>query len=294
MQNKPIISIITPIYKGNKYIPGLLKMVQQNAKNFEEGWIELVLVNDSPEIELNVDKTLIAGFSLQIVNNKKNLGIQGARIAGVEVSNGEYILMLDQDDEIFYNTLSEQFNKLKGNSAVVSNGYFEDSDAKKISLYKSISQQHLVNNLAFYCYYGNMIASPGICLIRKDKIPKIWKEHVMTINGADDWLLWVGYLLENQSFSMNHKHQYIHKKVGNNASDDEEKMIRSSIEALEIVRSHVQLSKEEDRLMKTYSRRLDMRLKILNNGIFNKIYQYLKNFDIAIYVLYFKFVVLFR
>ena len=54
------VSVIVPFYKGNKYINNILKMIGENAKNARDIFIELIVVNDSPEIEIKYNKKLIA------------------------------------------------------------------------------------------------------------------------------------------------------------------------------------------------------------------------------------------
>lgn len=53
------VSVITPIYKGNRYISGIFQMIADNAQKAPQLNIELVLVNDSPEIPLEYDESLV-------------------------------------------------------------------------------------------------------------------------------------------------------------------------------------------------------------------------------------------
>ncbi len=289
MDEKVAVSIVTPIYKGQQYIPNLLKMVEENSLNFTKGKIEFVLINDFPEVPLCVDQVNNKNFEIQIIENDKNLGIQESRIIGVRAAKGNFILMLDQDDEIIPNAIESQFLMLKSNDAVISNGYYEDSNLNQKSLYNSKNQLAKVNDLAYYCYIGNMIASPGICLIRKSCIPDIWLKNLIDINGADDWLLWVAYLLNGYSFSINEEFTYIHKKVEHNTSDDEEKMLISSQQALDVLNNQLKFSDYQKDLLKVYSRRLEMRRKMVKKGKAFKALNYFMNLDIMLYLLKYKF-----
>lgn len=42
-----------------------------------------------------------------------------------------------------------------------------------------------------YLYGTDMIFSPGQCLIRKAVIPRDWCKRRLTVNGCDDFLLWL-------------------------------------------------------------------------------------------------------
>lgn len=275
------VSVIVPFYKGNKYINNILRMVKENVANANEITVEVVVVNDSPEIEIQYEKDLVDGYFLNIVRHKKNMGIQQARITGINVAQGKYVLMLDQDDEIIPNTIKTQFDLIGDNAAILSNGYSENSDGIRIELYKNKKQMSVVNNFSYYFYFGNMIASPGLCLIQREKIPSLWINHIMKINGADDWLLWVLFLKEGNKFVLNNKFLYIHKNDGQNTSNDEEKMLDSSQEAWNILKLEGIVDKK---LLSVYKRRLKMRRQYFKGGKARKVIQYLKNLDIFWYV----------
>lgn len=274
--------MIVPFYKGNRYINNVLTMIKENVKNADGISIEVVVVNDSPEIEINYDKELVDGYLLNIVQHKKNMGIQQARVTGIKMTQGKYILMLDQDDEIASNTIKKQLELIGENAAVLSNGYSENSDGIRKKLYKSRKQMSVVNEFSYYFYFGNMIASPGLCLIRKSKIPSLWMNKIMKINGADDWLLWALFLKEGNRFALNNECLYVHKNDGQNTSNNEDKMIASSQEALDIVKGEKIIDK---RLIKVYERRLEMRRGYFEGSKRDKIIQYLKNLDIFWHVL---------
>ena len=113
--NEIKVSIITPLYKGTDYIPGLMAMIRKNAellpaaqkgKNVPKAELEFILVNDSPADGLLKEEELIRNyvpdqaFELTAVNHTENQGIHAARLTGLSKAQGEYILFLDQDDAI--------------------------------------------------------------------------------------------------------------------------------------------------------------------------------------------------
>lgn len=275
------VSVIVPFYKGNKYISNILRMIKENAANAHDIAIELIIVNDSPNVEINYSKELVDGYDLSIVKHKKNMGIQQARITGIRAAQGTFLLMLDQDDTIKPNTIKKQFGLVGDNDAILSNGYSEDSKGIKTKLYKNNNQMSVVNDFSYYFYFGNMIASPGLCLIKKTKIPKLWMYKTLDINGADDWLLWVLYLNEGNRFVLNSECLYTHKNDGTNTSNNECKMLASSQEALDILKNEGIISKNS---INIYERRLQMRREYYKKGRNTKILQYLKNLDICWYV----------
>lgn len=285
MKNNVEISVITPIYKGKQYINGLFSMIQKNSELFEKNKVELVLVNDYPIEPLIVDEDVDFNFKLKIIENRSNLGIQASRINGLNVASGKYIVFLDQDDKISDTALFSQYSKIGDNSAIISNGFYEDDLKNKIKLFRNFKQQKFVNDFKYYFYFGNLIASPGMVLIKKSAIPMIWMKNIMKINGADDWLLWILFLKSGDKFVINNEFLYTHVNNENNTSDDEEQMLLSSKEALEILKETCHFRKK---YISVYSRRLKMRELYIDNCFFKKVIQYLLNIDILYYIIKFK------
>lgn len=280
------VSVIVPFYKGNKYINNVLRMLKDNAENAMGVTIEAIVVNDSPEINIEIDTALVEGYELNVVEHKKNMGIQQARITGINAARGEYVLMLDQDDEIERNTIKSQYNMVKGKDAVVANGYSQNAAGEKFALFKSHHQMEYVNNFPFFFYYGNVIASPGLCMIKKSLLPELWLSNIMVENGADDWLLWVDFLNRGCKFVINEEYLYTHVNDGNNTSNDNNKMIKSSFEALCIVENSCQFN---IKLLNVYRRRLHMRGHYISNSKIRKVMAYILNPDIAIQLIKYKF-----
>ena len=95
----PIITVIVPIYNSEPYIRKVIRSIQ-NQSVLD---IEIILVND-----LSTDNTLKIIEKLQtedprieIINNKKNMGILYSRCLGVLNAKGKYIIPLDHDDFFF-------------------------------------------------------------------------------------------------------------------------------------------------------------------------------------------------
>ena len=120
------ISIIVPIYKGNKYISPIMEMTKKNINYLNAQGktldIELILVNDYPETPIFLER-IDAGFNVIVIENETNVGIHQSRVNGLKMANGQYVLFLDQDDEIFDNCLYSQYMKIFDYDMVIGNGY---------------------------------------------------------------------------------------------------------------------------------------------------------------------------
>ena len=87
-------------------------MIEKNHQNIKgTALLEFILVNDSPEEEIELETFKEYSFEYKVVVNERNMGIQKARINGLENSTGEYILFLDQDDEILPNYIFSQYTQ---------------------------------------------------------------------------------------------------------------------------------------------------------------------------------------
>lgn len=211
-------------------------MIDANAKMVKEyAKVELLLVNDSPDVPLIVDYGQLHYAELILIHNEENCGIHKSRINGIKKSTGEYIIMLDQDDILVDYAIKSQLEHIKNGLVVVANGYAELPKGKKY-LYKYAIMQYTVNCLFFYDYFDCRIISPGHCMIKKDCIPQIWYENPLKNNGSDDFFLWILLLNNKVKFKINRDIVYTHTFTGNNVSADTEKINKSVREIIQIVR----------------------------------------------------------
>lgn len=95
MKDKPLVSIIVPIYKVEEYLDECVEsLIKQTYKN-----IEIILVDDgSPDhCPQMCDRWATKDNRIRVVH-KKNGGLSSARNAGIEVAKGDYIGFVDSDD----------------------------------------------------------------------------------------------------------------------------------------------------------------------------------------------------
>jgi len=98
MMNKPLVSIIIPIYKVEKYITATIQsVIDQTYDN-----IELILVDDgTPDKSAEIaEETLSKNQFLYQIIHQENAGLGMARNAGLDVAKGDWVFFLDSDDLI--------------------------------------------------------------------------------------------------------------------------------------------------------------------------------------------------
>lgn len=274
------ISIITPVYHGNKYINSYLKSILKASDKILNN-VEVILVNDSPEVKIEYDENLASKIKFRIIENKNNMGIHKSRVAGVREAKGKYILFLDQDDEITENALVTQLDIIQnGADIVLGNGIYEDGKKLNKIFANKFSQNFSIKKLP-YLLARNFIISPGQCLIKKESIPEYWLNNIMQVNGADDYLLWLLMFNNNANIECNYNVIYIHKYTGENVSLNNEKMYKSQLDLIQVLEKDEEYKKRD---LKKLKRAINYKHNYKNHFFIET----LKNFDIFIYNVYYK------
>lgn len=263
------ISVIVPIYKGEKYIPNIYKMVSENYTTLNQtnkSKIELIFVNDCPQEPVKfVESTKSKDFVMKILQTDINRGIHGARSYGLQFASGEYILFLDQDDEIKPYYLLSQINILRQGEydAVVSNGMI--NNYKKI--YATYQEQIEILSMEQYWNKGNRIISPGQVLLKRASIPTEWGKNILENNGADDYFLWMLMLKKKRQFVANTRVLYYHNPSRTDSSVTAECMQRSFIEVIELLTSlHIITPEEKIYIFEQYRKRIEVNNDIRNSS----------------------------
>lgn len=204
------ISIIIPLYKGNKYCKRLIDMMNQNMQYrafYQDCEVEVIFVNDYPKEKIVLDNCDLK-YSIKLINQSENKGIHASRVAGLKEAHGQYIIMLDQDDLVKENWLFSQWKKIEAEAGeyCVCNGWKNRFQ----TLWKLEVMKEKVNDVQRYLTVENPIVSPGQVIIRRDAIPDEWMSHIQYCNGSDDYLLWILALKKKHSFILNDEYLFYH------------------------------------------------------------------------------------
>lgn len=125
--NKPVISIIVPVYNVEKYLEVCLKSIlSQNFKEFE-----VILINDgSKDKSGEICEEYVREDSRIRVVHIKNCGAGKARNKGLDLAKGKYIFFVDADDWLEYNALEKHLKYIEKYDMVIgcsNNCYFNNS-----------------------------------------------------------------------------------------------------------------------------------------------------------------------
>lgn len=247
LNKKKKISIIVPFYKGNNFLERLIKSIEKVELIVHYiAEFEVIIVNDSPEVMMEIPSSQIA---IKSITNNINLGVHKTRSIGLKYATGEWILFLDQDDEIQEDGFLKQIECLEYADVVVGNGKYILGNINKQIYLNRKSMKYLIREEMFL-RIRNLIPSPGECLIRKSMIPSQWEQNSLNTNGADDWFLWILLFKKGARFVCNEKIVYIHNDTdGSNLSANLDKMFESSQEMVLLLMKNKILSKVEKEIL---------------------------------------------
>ena len=105
--NQIILSIILPVYNGEKFIKKTIdKLLKIDLKK------EIIVINDC-----SIDNTqkILESYNdkIELINLNKNCGVSNARNIGIQNAKGKYLAFIDADDDFEINMYQEMITKLE-------------------------------------------------------------------------------------------------------------------------------------------------------------------------------------
>lgn len=195
---RPLISIIVPVYKAEKYIRRCLDSIQaQSLTDFE-----VLLIDDgSPDRSGEICDDYARNDSRFRVFHKKNGGVASARQMGIDNAQGEYIIHCDPDDWVEQNGLERLYHFANDNHLDIA--YCDYYGGANVSANTRISQNYGTNTEI--CIKAMMEGKMHGSLCNKICRMQFIKESKQTfIDGANVW----------EDLSFNIRLFYLTKKIG--------------------------------------------------------------------------------
>lgn len=141
----PLISIVIPVYNGEKFLRDCLDSVlKQTLEN-----IEVIVVNDgSSDSSADIIEHYAKKDNRVIPINQENQGPETARNNGIKNSKGEFIAFLDSDDWVEPETYKEMYEAaVKSRADIVFTDIvweYEDQEKSRIHSY-SVNANRTIN-----------------------------------------------------------------------------------------------------------------------------------------------------
>ena len=181
---KPLVSVIMPVYNGEKYIGKAIRSVlEQNVP------VEILVIDDcsTDGTELTVMKYMESG-SIRYIRNENNVGAARSRNRGVKESRGKYIAFLDADDWWEKGKLREQIEVMELTGCVICSTGRElmQPDGRTTGKYIPVNERITYRDLLKH----NSINCSSVLLRREDAIA-FPMEHD---DSHEDYITWLKIL----------------------------------------------------------------------------------------------------
>lgn len=176
-----LVSIITPVYKAERFIAETIRSVQQQTY---ANW-ELILVNDcSPDNSVAVITSFLEDERIRLIHLEQNGGAAVARNAGLDAARGQYVAFIDSDDCWLPHKLATQLAAMQTNQHPFTYTNFalmsEDGSILKerMVLPKELNYSGLLKNTAIACSTvvidRNEVGDFRMPLVRKGQDTATW------------------------------------------------------------------------------------------------------------------------
>ncbi|MBQ6995529.1 MAG: glycosyltransferase [Lachnospiraceae bacterium] len=151
-KQKPLISVIVPVYKVEKYLNRCVESLRKQTYNN----LEIILVDDgSPDsCPMMCDGYAQEDERIKVIH-QSNSGLSGARNSGLEIATGDYIGFVDSDDYVsdkMYEMLLTEMMKRDADIAICRYTRFSgelaaSDDEQSISNIKEMKKMDALDNL---------------------------------------------------------------------------------------------------------------------------------------------------
>ncbi|MFR3521623.1 MAG: glycosyltransferase family 2 protein, partial [Clostridia bacterium] len=186
---KNLVSIITPVYNGEKYIEKCIESVlNQTYKN-----LEMIIVDDgSIDNSENIIKKYTKENSfIKYIKLKENRGISNARNVALKNATGRFVAFLDCDDIYYKDKIKKQVNFMIENNYFFTYTSYNLIDENGQNLNKIICAKEYENYKSLL--RGNNI---GCLTVMIDRL-KINENLIFSSNPHEDYILWLSILKNN-------------------------------------------------------------------------------------------------
>lgn len=188
MSERPIYSIVAPIYNEEGNIPRLYDRVKEVMDSTGESW-ELVLVNDGSRDNSFKEMTEAsqADSRVKIVNFARNFGHQIAVTAGIDFAKGHAVVLIDADLQDPPEVILEMIERWKAGYDVV---YAVRAERKGETWFK-VATAKLFYRVIYQITDVNIPLDTGDFRLMDERVVGVlrqMREHNRFIRGMTSWV----------------------------------------------------------------------------------------------------------
>lgn len=194
------VSVIIPVYNGEKYIERCLEsIINQSYQN-----LEILIINDN-SIDASEDiikKYLTINTNIRYYKNNTTIGPGLSRNKGLEMATSPYILFLDCDDWIDLNCIQKAMSKFNSDKEIdivlweIKTAYYNSKISPRYNYqYNNILNSKMALSLLSHSFSNEYFLSPLLgCKIFKKQL--LDNNHITFLNTVyeDDMFTFLSFL----------------------------------------------------------------------------------------------------
>jgi len=200
MPEKPLVSIVTPLFNASGYIEETIEsVINQTYQNWELIVVDDCSTDNSRELVKELAKK---DKRIRLIESSENFGGPAKpRNIGIDNAKGDYISFLDADDVFLKEKLEKQleiFNKNDDVDIVHTLAYTIDIDSNKTGVFKN---QKILNKLRYFMkkpdilYLSNFI-NVNTSLMKNNFNTRFREDKYLI--ALEDWAFWIDNLHEGK------------------------------------------------------------------------------------------------
>lgn len=161
------ISIIIPCYNIAEYIEETLRSIKEQT--FSD--YEVILIDDgSTDNTFQVIRNFIESIGVNnfYLSTQQNQGVSSARIKGLSLAKGEWVMFVDGDDKLLPNALEALFNHSGGCNIIHGSYYLWDGQNSKIPQKLKAVGTYTSEEYISLCLQGKINSTPWAKLYKRN------------------------------------------------------------------------------------------------------------------------------
>lgn len=188
-RNNKLVSVVMPLYNAERYVfKAIDSILKQSYNNFE-----LILIDDcSTDLTMSVVENIFDA-RIKIFHNEQNKGIAYSRNKGMELAQGEYIALMDDDDLAPFDRLEKEVEFLETNPQIDAVGgryclIDEEDTVYQMSPEALVNPKFIKAAFMFRDPLGNGSMMFRTKLVRDNSI--YFRDKCL---GMEDYLFWIEF-----------------------------------------------------------------------------------------------------
>lgn len=185
MDTKPVVSVLMPVYNGEKYLAEAIESIlNQTFTDFE-----FIIINDgSTDGSLQIAESYARGDRRILLITRDNRGLQATLNEGLDIASGRYVIRMDADDISLPERFAQQYRFMEENPKVIVAGtclklFGEGMDG----IWTPPAQDSLIraSHLFFSCIYH------PTSVLRLDSLNSRGLRYDLSYAHGEDYDFWI-------------------------------------------------------------------------------------------------------